>query len=217
MTKLKKQQKWLKEADSSALQNSIKDLDIAFTRFFKKTSQYPAFKSKKTNRNSYRSSAVYIELYGNYIKMPKLGLVECRVSKQPECRIISATISKAPSGKYFVALCCTEVETNTFPKTDKTATVEAPKTSAYETQKVKRLQRSLSRKTIGGSNWEKTRRKLAKEYEKQTNKKLDEFHKLSTKLVRENDIIELNGELPSELKEQLYYKSKWYGKLLTVN
>ena len=72
----------------------------------------PRFKSKHDHRQSYKSKCVgtNIKVLDKAVQLPKLGLVKCRASKEVKGRILSATVSRNPSGKYFVALCCTDVE-----------------------------------------------------------------------------------------------------------
>jgi putative transposase len=124
MTALKRELPWLREVDSTALQSSLQDLDVAYQNFFHRVKQgnapgLPRFKSKRKSRKSFRSKASHanIKVLDNAIQLPKLGLVECRVSKQIQGRILSATVSQNPSGKYFVAVCCTDVDIEPLPKT----------------------------------------------------------------------------------------------------
>ena len=104
LTSLKKELEWLKEPDKFSLQNALKDLESAYKKFFKEKIGFPKFKSKKKNRFSYRTNYTNgnIVHYGRYIKLPKLGLVKARDKQIPQGRILNATISKEPSGKYYV-------------------------------------------------------------------------------------------------------------------
>ena len=118
--------KWLTEADRSAYTYALRDLDAAYQNFFRrlKTGKhvgFPKFKSKKSNRFSYTTQKIRtnIKVFDNCIQLPKLGFVKCRVGKQIQGRILSATVSKNPSGKYFVSICCTDVEAEPLPKTNK--------------------------------------------------------------------------------------------------
>ena len=123
LTKLKSELEWLKEVDSTALQTSLKDLDMAYQKFFKEHTGYPKFKSKKTHRFSYRSinnhigKGATIQYCDKYIKLPKLGMVKTKNKLVPQGRILNATVSQEPSGKYFVSLCCTNVDIKPFEKT----------------------------------------------------------------------------------------------------
>ena len=129
LTSLKRQEEttWLKEVDKWALQNSLRDLDAAYKNFFRRVKNgekpgFPKFKSKRNHRQSYRTAYTNgnIKVFDKSIQLPKLGKVKCRVSKQVRGRILSATVSQNPSGKYFVAICCTDVEMEQLPKTGAT-------------------------------------------------------------------------------------------------
>lgn len=124
LTGLKQQAKtnWLKEVDATALQSSLRDLDTAYQNFFRRVKKcekpgYPKFKSKRNHRQSYKSKCVgtNIKVLESAVQLPKLGNVKCRISKLVKGRILSATVSRTPSGKYFVALCCTDVDMEPLP------------------------------------------------------------------------------------------------------
>ena len=122
LTSLKKDLTWLQEADSTALQASLQSLDAAYQNFFRRVKQgqkpgYPRFKRKHDRRKSYKSkrNGKNIKVLDKAIQLPKLGLVKCSISKKVKGRILSATVSQNPSGKYFVSLCCTDVEIEPLP------------------------------------------------------------------------------------------------------
>ena len=257
LTQLKNEKAWLKIPDKFSLQNSLKDLDNAYKNFFRRIKNgekpgFPKFKSKKDNKHSYRTNFTNnnIAFLGRHIKLPKLEKVKISHGDKliPEGRILNAAISKTSSGKYFVSLCCTDVEIELFVKTDRVVGVdlglkefaitsdhsrtENPKYLCKSLNKLKRLQKELSRKTIGSSNRNKARIKVAKLYEKISNQRKDFLNKLSTDLVKSYDIICLetlkvknmlkNSRLAkavsdvswSEFVRQLEYKCDWYGKQL---
>jgi len=212
MTNLKKELEWLREVDATALQSSVRDLDTAYQNFFRRVKSggapgYPRFKSKRDHRKSYKSKKVgeNIAVIGNSVRLPKLGLVKCRISKEVKGRILSATVSQNPSGKYFVSLCCTDVEIEPLPTTgtvcgvdlgvkDLAITSDGTKYQnnkfLYQSEKkLARLQRQLSRKTKGSKRYEKQRIKLARMHEHIANQRLNAMHEATTKLVRNYDII----------------------------
>lgn len=122
LTELKKDLTWLKEADSTSLQSSLKNLDRAFQKFFKEHAGYPKFKSKKTYKYSYTSKSNGVNIFvvdSKHLQLPKLGIV--RISKDilPQGKILSATISQAPSGKYYVSICCSNVDIQPFEKQER--------------------------------------------------------------------------------------------------
>ena len=109
LTMLKQELPWLKEVDSTSLQATLQDLDAAFQNFFRRVKQgekpgYPRFKSKHDHRQSYKSKCVgtNIKVLDKAVQLPKLGRVKCRISKEVKGRVLSATVSRNPSGKYFV-------------------------------------------------------------------------------------------------------------------
>src|SRR5699024_6087132 len=112
LTKLKKEKEWLKEPDKYSLQNALKDLDMAYKKFFKGHTGFPKFKSKKDRHRSYRTniSNNNIACLGKHIKLSKLGLVKSKGYKEIDGRILNVTVSQVPSGKYYASVCVTDIE-----------------------------------------------------------------------------------------------------------
>ncbi len=222
MTQMKKETKWLREVDAIALQSSVRDLDTAYQNFFRRVKQgskpgYPKFKSKKNNHKSYKTKKVgeNIVLGEKHIKLPKLGLVKCVVSKKVEGRILSATVSQNPSGKYFVSICCTDIKIQPFESTGAVTGIDVGLKSFAITsdgveypnhkylrqseKKLAKLQHRLSRKTSGSKRRDKARIKVARLHEKIANQRTDTLHKLSTNLIKEYDVICIEDLAPKNM------------------
>lgn len=219
LTLQKKKLTWLKEVDSTALQSVLKDLDAAYNNFFKKNTSFPKFKSKKNPKKSYTSkyTANNIEYLGDYIKLPKLGNVKTRTKLIPEGEILSATISKEPTGKYYVSICCKNVEIKEFEKTNKIVGIDLglrefltmddgtvvhnPKYYRKSVEKLTKAQRELSRKKKGSNNYKKVQKKVAKIHEKIRHQRQDFLNKLSTELIKNYDIICIEDLKPDNMRK----------------
>ena len=231
LTQLKQELVWLKEPDSIALQSALEHLQHAYDCYFDarergdKNWGLPSFKSKK-DRQSYKTKSVNgnIKLLGNKIRLPKLGEVDCRISKEVKGRLLSATLSQAPSGKYYISLCCTGVAAQPLPKTGSAIALDLglkefaicsngeryPNHRFYKNheKKLAKLQRRHSRKQSGSRNKDKARRKVALLHEYIANCRMDYLHKLSTSLIREHDVIGIEGlRVKSMVKDRRLAKS----------
>ena len=220
---------WLCEPDKNALQYALRDLDAAYKNFFRGvknggTVGYPRFKSKHDRNKGYRTeySNNNIEIFERAIKLPKLGKVKCCVSREVKGRILNATISQAPSGKYFVSICCTDVEPEQIPRTGKNigidlgvktlatlsdgTKVENPKYFHKSERRLARLQRKLSRKPKDSKRREKARIAVARQHEKVANQRADYIHKLTTQLVRDYDVIAVEDLKVQEMERTAKYR-----------
>ncbi|OXM13926.1 IS200/IS605 family element RNA-guided endonuclease TnpB [Paenibacillus herberti] len=197
---------WLKEVDSIALQSSVRNLADAFARFHQKQNKMPCFKSKRNPVQSYTTKYTNdnITIEGKRLKLPKLGWVRFAKSRDVDGRILSATVRKNPSGKYFVSILCEleieplrELESiigvdlglKSFAVCSNGEVVSNPKHLRPYEKKLAFWQRRLSRRTKGGSNYTKAKQKMARIHEQIASCRQDFLHKLSTRWIRENQTI----------------------------
>ena len=163
LTEMKKQEEYafLKEADSIALQQSLRDLETGFRNFFGKRSKYPRFKSKHDHHQSYRTinQGDNIHISGKHIRLPKLGCIKIRQSMEIG-PIHNVTVERTPTGKYFVVLYVEfepearenngnsigiDVGIREFYSDSNGNVVENPKYLEKSMKRLKRQQRKLSR------------------------------------------------------------------------
>lgn len=198
LTKLKKEadHAWLKEADSQALQQSLKDLDAAFGRFFKGLGGYPKFKSRH-HKQSYRYPQRF-KLNESRIYLPKVGWVKIVLHRAIRGKMKSCTVSRTKTGKYFVSILCEWELEQPDPTHDSVGIdlgishfailstgekIDNPRHLKRAERRLKIRQRRLSRKKKGSSNRDKARRRVAATHEKIANQRRDFHHKTSRELV----------------------------------
>ncbi|MDE0286630.1 MAG: RNA-guided endonuclease TnpB family protein [Gammaproteobacteria bacterium] len=242
---------WLKEADSQVLQQSLMHLDDAFKRFFKMQARYPRHKVKRGKQSiSYPQRVKIVD--GNSLYLPKVGNVKAVLHREIAGTIKTVTVSRSLTGKYYASILCDSGEV--APEAINDIEVHAvigvdmglshllitsegykegnPRFFKQAEANLRRKQRSLSRKMKGSANRNKARILVAKVHERVTNARNDFQHKLSKRLIDDNQAVCVetlkvknmlkNRKLArpiadaswSELLRKLGYKAVWTGKHL---
>lgn len=243
---LKQEFPWLKGCYSQVLQSVSLNLSRAFINFFEGRAKYPNFKSKHGLQSIQYPQSV--KLLGGAIKLPKIGVVEAKLHRTFEGILKTVTISMTCTGKYYAALLFDDGQPVSTPNTNGKAIgvdlglthfaitsdgskFDNPRYLKKKEKNLKRKQQKLSRKVKGSSSRTKARRIVARVHERIANTRKDFQHKLSRKLVNENQVIIVenlavknmvkNHNLAkgisdcgwSEFTRQLKYKSGKEGKI----
>lgn len=209
----KKEYEWLKEVDSLALANAQMNLQTAYNNFFRSPKVgFPKFKSKKRNKNSYTTNndkGGKLRIENGRIRLPKVGLVKIRQHRiiPDNQKIKSATITKTPSGKYYVSILVEYEQQIPDIQLDKNKALgldyashsfyvdsqgrEADYPKFYRNAQIilAKEQRKLSHMKYGSNNYQKQRLRVARLQERIANRRKDWIHKLSTQLANDYDYI----------------------------
>ncbi|MDX3386358.1 RNA-guided endonuclease TnpB family protein [Streptomyces niveiscabiei] len=243
---------FLAEVSSVPLQQALRHLQAAFGNFFARRAKYPRYKSRKKSRASAEYTRSAFAWRDGQLTLAKMsGPLDIRWSRPlPEgVEPTTVTVSRDAAGRWFVSLLCEDTVTPA-PATVNAVGLDAgitslvtlstgekianPKHERRDRSRLARARRESSRKAKGSANREKARRRVAKIHARIADRRRDFLHKLSTRLVRENQTVVIedltvrnllkNGRLAraisdaswTELRSMLEYKCAWYGRELVV-
>ena len=206
LTELKKQEatSWLKEVNSQTLQFALRNLETAYTNFFQKRAKFPNYHSKK-GKNTF-TVPQFATIEDGKLWLPKFKSgISIRLHREIKGKMGKVSLTKTPTGKYFVSVFTTEEYNTPIEHTGKSVGVDLGLkdllitsdgevfknnryTKRYE-RKLAKAQKHLSRKKKGSSEYENQRLKVARLHEKISNSRADYLHKCSISLVRRYDTI----------------------------
>jgi putative transposase len=201
---------FLSEVSSVVLQQSLLNLDTAFTNFFEKRAQYPKFKSRRARQSARYATNAFTYRGGRITLAKQSEPLDISWSRPlPEdAKIVNLTVSRDTSGRYFVSILVEtdvkplkkaeaeagiDVGIKTLATTSDGAKLENPRPLLRREKRLKKLQRRVSRKVKGSNNRKKAGLKVARLHARISDTRRDTLQKFTTKIIRENQAIYVEG------------------------